>query len=309
MHVHLETPFPLQYSPFFNWKTLPNSPLPQATKLSLSPFVLCRETLRHRQTLSRKPHFFQKLDPYAMAEPRDRITRAVDMAQVFARSRSGPLGILSDESRELLGSPVQRAVTRRPMGVAVNTSDGGLRRGSSFGAPRSGIRSSRNLYPGKENTPVSVTALGRGRGSVLPSWYARTPLRDITAVVRAIQRRRARVGEGEGQILESPVLRDESVLNSNLSSATQLKHNFSAPATTARMKPCPLSVHNVSKILLNVNNQNAEESEILTPQKKLLNSIDTVEKAVLEELQKMKRTPTAKKAERQKKVRTLMSMR
>ena len=46
----------------------------------------------------------------------------------------------------------------------------------------------------------------------------------------------------------------------------------------------------MSKILLNVTNQNAEESELLTPQKKLLNSIDTVEKAVMEELQKIKRT-------------------
>ena len=46
----------------------------------------------------------------------------------------------------------------------------------------------------------------------------------------------------------------------------------------------------MSKILLGVANQKAEESEFLTPQKKLLNSIDAVEKAVMEELQKMKRT-------------------
>ncbi|KAK6232257.1 hypothetical protein SCA6_002330, partial [Theobroma cacao] len=259
-----------------------------------------------------------QLKPYAMADSRDRITRAVDIAEVFARRRSGPLGILSDEAQELLASPVQRPVTRRPMGVAVTASTsrgGGLRRGSSFGTPRSAIRIGRNLYrslaPGRENAPVSAMGRGRGRltGSVLPSWYPRTPLRDITAVVRAIERRRARLGEGEGQMLESPTSQDERVLNSNLSSGVQLEHNFSTPASAARMKPCPQSVRNVSKILLNVTNQNSEESEILTPQKKLLNSIDTVEKAVLEELQKMKRTPSAKKAERQMKVRTLMSMR
>ncbi|XWS59211.1 hypothetical protein CRYUN_Cryun08bG0102000 [Craigia yunnanensis] len=255
-----------------------------------------------------------------MAESRDRIMRAVDIAEVFSRRRSGPFGILSDEAQELFGSPVQQTVTRRPMGVGVTTSTArgeGLRRGSSFGTPRSGIRRSRNLYrsaaPGRENAPVTASPMGRGRGrasgSVLPSWYPRTPLRDITAVVRAIERRRARLGDGEGLIVESPISQDERVLNSNSSSGAQLEHNFSTPASTARLNPCPPSVRNVSKILLNVANQNAEESELLTPQKKLFNSIDTVEKAVMEELQKMKRTPSAKKAERQKKVRTLMSMR
>ncbi|XWS56222.1 hypothetical protein CRYUN_Cryun09bG0067700 [Craigia yunnanensis] len=254
-----------------------------------------------------------------MAESRDRITRAVDIAEVFARRRSGPLGILSDEAQELLGSPVQQAVTRRPMGVGITTSTarvGGIGRGISFGTPRSGIRRGRNLYrstaPGRENTPMTATAMGRRRGratgSVLPSWYPRTPLQDITAAVRAIERR-APLGEAEGLVIESPISQHERVLNSNVSSGAQLEHSFSTPASTARLKPCPPSVRNVSKILLNITNQNAKELELLTPQKKLLNSIDTVEKAVMEELQKMKRTPSAKKAERQRKVRTLMSMR
>ncbi|KAG4123509.1 hypothetical protein ERO13_D11G331100v2 [Gossypium hirsutum] len=257
-----------------------------------------------------------------MAESRDRLGRAVDIAEVFARRRSGPLGILSDESMDLLGSPVRQSVTRRSMGVVgVTTSTGrgvGLRRGGSFGTPRIGIRRSRNLYrsTGRENVSVTPSPLGRGRGrgtaSVLPSWYPRTPLRDITAVVRAIERRRARLGDGEGQIVETPILpHDETILGSNISSVAQLEHNFSTPASTTRLKPCPPSVRNVSKILLNVTNQKPEESseELLTPQKNLLNSIDTVEKAVMEELSKMKKTPSAKKAERQHKVRTLMSMR
>ncbi|XP_022747497.1 protein POLYCHOME-like [Durio zibethinus] len=255
-----------------------------------------------------------------MAESRDRITRAIDIAEVFARRRSGPLGIVSDEAQELLGSPGQQAVMRRPMAVSVTTSTahgGGIRRDSIFRTPRSGIRRGRNLYrstaPGRENAPATESTVGRGRGratdSVLPSWYPRTPLRNITAVARAIERRRARLGDGESLIVESPISQDERVLNSNVSSGTQLEHNFSTPASTSRLKPCPPSVRNVSKILLNVTNQNAEESELLTPQKKLLNSIDIVEEAVMEELQKMTRTPSAKKAERQKKVRTLMSMR
>ncbi|KAJ0566690.1 hypothetical protein HanIR_Chr06g0276431 [Helianthus annuus] len=48
---------------------------------------------------------------------------------------------------------------------------------------------------------------------------------------------------------------------------------------------------------------------LLTPQRRLLNSIEIVEKVVMEELKRLKRTPAAEKAEREKKVRTLMSMR
>ncbi|XVE75678.1 hypothetical protein DITRI_Ditri12bG0112100 [Diplodiscus trichospermus] len=204
------------------------------------------------------------------------------------------------------------------VGAATSTARGvGLRRGVGFGTPRSNLRRGRNLYRtparGRENTPMTATAMGSGRGrasgSVVPSWYPRTPLQDITAVVRAIERSRVRLGGGEGQMIESPTSLSERFLNSNVSSGAPLEHNFSTPASTARLKPCPPSVRSVSKILLNVTNQNADESEFLTPQKKLLNSIDTIEKAVMAELQKMKTTPSAKKAERQKKVRTLMSMR
>ncbi|XP_039044414.1 protein POLYCHOME-like, partial [Hibiscus syriacus] len=163
--------------------------------------------------------------------------------------------------------------------------------------------------------PVTLSPLGRGRARgtsiVLPSRYPRTPLRDITAIVRAIERTRARLGDGEGQIFENPRAPNESVLGSNISSVASLEHNLSTPASTVRLEPHPPPIQTVSKILINVANQEPEESagELLTPQRKLLNSIDTVEKAVMEELQKMKRTPSAKKAQRQNKVRTLMSMR
>ncbi|GMI65723.1 UV-B-INSENSITIVE 4, POLYCHOME [Hibiscus trionum] len=243
-----------------------------------------------------------------MSESRDRLVRTVDLAEVFARRRAGPLGILSGEAMELLGSPVPR----RPTGVAgatvLTARGGGFRRGRSFGTPRFGVRRARNE---RENAPVTPSPLGRGRGNMLPSWYPRAPLRDITAVARAIERRRAGLGDGEGLLVETPVPRNETILGSNISSAAQLEHNFSTPASTSRLKPRPTSIKSVSKILLNVTNKGSEESaeELLTPQKKLLNSIDTVEKAVMEELQKMKRTPSAKKAERQHKVRTLMSMR
>ncbi|XVF75852.1 hypothetical protein PTKIN_Ptkin13bG0220200 [Pterospermum kingtungense] len=257
-----------------------------------------------------------------MAESRDRLTRTVDIAEVFARRRSGPWGIYTDEARELFGSPVRQPVTHRPMGVGVATSTmrgGGLRTGIGFATPRSGNRRVSNLNRSaalrRENTPTTTfTAMGRGRGgatgSMLPSWYPRTPLRDITGILRAIERRRARLGEGEGLANESPVSQNERVLNNpNASSGAQLEHIVSTPASTARLKPSLPSAHKVAKILLDVTTKKAEESEFLTPQKKLLDSIDIVEKAVMEELHKLKRTPSAKKTERQKKVRTLMSMR
>lgn len=118
--------------------------------------------------------------------------------------------------------------------------------------------------------------------------------------------------EVEGQGVETPVTHERRVVDSPIvPSGVQLEQQSStlSPNPTVAVSRCPPSVGKVFKILLDVTNQTAGESEGLTPQKKLLKSIDTVEKLVTEELQKLNRTPTAKKAEREKKVRTLMSMR
>lgn len=82
-----------------------------------------------------------------------------------------------------------------------------------------------------------------------------------------------------------------------------------SPHPIIGLRRCPPTIGKVPKILLNITNQNDGDSSCLTPQKKLLNNIDTAEKVVMEELRKLKRTPSAKKAEREKRVRTLMSMR
>ena len=117
--------------------------------------------------------------------------------------------------------------------------------------------------------------------------------------------------DGEGQGSESPVPEDLGILDPSASKyvTTESQSAATSPRSSFRSKPYPLSVGKVPKILLGIANQNTAESDCLTPQKKLLNSIDSVEKVVMEELQKLKRTPTAKKAEREKRVRTLMSMR
>ncbi|XP_027351083.1 protein POLYCHOME [Abrus precatorius] len=175
-------------------------------------------------------------------------------------------------------------------------------------APRNPIARPRARYshaPGRENTPLVTPRRGRGRGSVLPSWYPRTPLRDITVLSRAIERRRARLGENEGQQIG-----DSDQVLPDPFSASQIERDSSALSpNSVGVKLRTPAGSKVPKIILDIDNLPEGESEILTPQKKLLNSIDKVEKGFREELQKLKRTPSAKKAEREKRVKTLMSMR
>lgn len=265
-----------------------------------------------------------------MAESRDRLSRPDDVRAAFAHRRQsiGGISILLDEEQEVRGTgttpfrwgATAMTGTRGPTGAAATRGGGGVGRGI-LGTPRSNNRNrlGRNLHRspvvGRENMGSRSFRRGRGRStnSVLPSWYPRTPLRDITAVVRAIERRRASLRESEGLQIDSPIPQDQNVLvPSEPSSGAQLEHDLSmiTPNPTVGIKKAYLpSVGKVPKILLNITNQKAGEPDCLTPQKKLLNSIDTVEKVVMEELRKLKGTPSAKKAERQNRVRTLMSMR
>ncbi|KAK8589551.1 hypothetical protein V6N12_023945 [Hibiscus sabdariffa] len=92
---------------------------------------------------------------------------------------------------------------------------------------------------------------------------------------------RAQLGDGECLLIETPCTRNETILGSNISSSVPLEHNFSTLASTSRLKPRPPSIKSVLKILLDASNKKSKESEpeeeLLTPQKKLLNSIKTVE--------------------------------
>ena len=136
-----------------------------------------------------------------MPESRDRLSRPEDIAELFLRRRSGILGILADgseRSSNLFVSPSRRETTttttlgaRGATGILASRG-GGVGRGG-FGTPRigSGRGRGRAVYRsplfGRENTPATGSGRrGRGRSgnSVLPSWYPRTPLRDITHVVR-----------------------------------------------------------------------------------------------------------------------------
>ncbi|KAG6595661.1 Ras-related protein RABA4d, partial [Cucurbita argyrosperma subsp. sororia] len=254
-----------------------------------------------------------------MSESRDRLERQVDYAEVFARRRSEG-GILDEQemSTTLIGTPIARATTtttaqQRPtnLGPGGGGGGGGAIPRRSFGSPISGgIGRNRFLYRSpvlsRENTAAGSSRRSRSRvrHSVLPIWYPRTPLRDITAVVRAIERTRARLRENEGQGSDnSPAPSDERALEFSAS----VSGGHQEPDVSL-VTPKP-TVGKVNKILRGIANENVEESEMLTPQKKLLNSIDKVEKVVREELQKLRKTPSAKRAEREKRVRTLMSFR
>lgn len=130
-----------------------------------------------------------------MPESRDRLVRPIDVAAAFARRRSGILGVLSDEGNgnpNLFEPPIRQRSPGIALGRGTARGRGGIGRGV-LGTPRMASARRRNLYrsslTGGENTPMTGS-VGRGRGrgrpmnSVLPSWYPRTPFRDITPVVR-----------------------------------------------------------------------------------------------------------------------------
>jgi len=132
-----------------------------------------------------------------MPESRDRLSRPVDYAVVFVRQRVAGTGfILADQELgpNLFEIPIRRvtaATTPATRGqTALGTTRGGGFGRGGFGTPRSVGRRVRYGSPatGRENTPSTSRGSGRDRprGSVLPSWYPRVPLQDITWVVRVM---------------------------------------------------------------------------------------------------------------------------
>lgn len=129
-----------------------------------------------------------------MPESRDRLSRAFDVATLFARRRSEILAIYEgqpDLERALFVSPCRPQMAANRTG-ALGTSPIGRGRGT----PRGQTGRGRNIYRtsglGRENTPVGSMMRGNGSGrgrasnSILPSWYPRTPLRDITSIIRVM---------------------------------------------------------------------------------------------------------------------------
>lgn len=224
-------------------------------------------------------------------------------------------------SRDRLSRPVDISTLYRGAArkVDLKVDEPGLRWAGLSGSPSSGSgrrragphRAGRTVAGGRENvTPGRVVRTSRGRGRVLPYWYPRTPLRDITAIVRAIERRRAQLHQDD-QDREAP----QEETNAEASSSAQLEHEAigsSTPLPTLPVKPevQPTPNTRVGKIMANIlSNEKGQDSNPITPQKRLLDSIDEVREVLVDEQRKLEKTPAAQRAETKKKVRTLMSMR
>lgn len=272
-----------------------------------------------------------------MPEARDRLLRPVDVTAELTRLRSTRLGIPQQRTFNFtldsfgFQAAAAAAATATAANAALRRMGGvGLRGGAGLGrvglgtpmmteGGRSGLRSLRTPSTGRDNRPHLRRPTGN---SLLPSWYPRSPLRDITAVVRANERRRTRMGEVEGQEFQTPALLraplrqiEGNVLDYSASTpSASLEQDVSIVSSSQndgvkRLKTHARTIEKAPRILLMDTRAAVRDSDLLTPQKKLLDSIDTVEQVVKDELQKLKGTPTAKRADREKRVRTLMSMR
>ncbi|XP_062224812.1 protein POLYCHOME-like [Phragmites australis] len=177
----------------------------------------------------------------------------------------------------------------------------------------------------KENVPPvwAVRATPPKRRSPLPDWYPRTPLRDITAIAKAIQRNRLRIAAAQQQS-QRP---EQSLQSVNLATPAQtedIPHSTEASPAVASgsgsterenvASPATILAEDNLKVF-----SSPAESSSKTPSKpidpaladiverKLSSSIEQIEKMAKKN---MKRTPKA--AEPSKRViqsRTLMSMR
>ncbi|KAI3840479.1 hypothetical protein MKX03_000766 [Papaver bracteatum] len=212
---------------------------------------------------------------------------------------TSPMGF-SGSPRGSMAIPSSRNIALRRVGFGPNNRLGNSRISSSTG--------SENVSPkGSERR-----SRGGAKNSLLPSWYPRSPLQDITAIVNAIERRRNRLKEAEQHRLASMSPQEISVQDSTLSTAgAPLEHNLSLTSSDlpAASKKASQSTAVHCPQMISLKNEALGEMDCLTPQKKLLNSIDEVEKIVMKEFQRIRKTPIAKKIERENKVRKLMAMR
>ncbi|XP_062183710.1 protein POLYCHOME-like [Phragmites australis] len=178
----------------------------------------------------------------------------------------------------------------------------------------------------KENLPPvwAVRATPPKRRSPLPGWYPRTPLRDITAIAKAIQRSRLRIAAAQQQS-QRPEQSPQSV---NVTTPAQAEQD-NPHSTEASLTVASGSGSNERETVASPETILADDnlkvcsppagSSLKTPfkpidpaladivEKKLSSSIDQIEKMVKKN---MKRTPkAAQPSKRAIQRRNLMSMR
>jgi len=204
-----------------------------------------------------------------------------------------------------------------------------IRRVASPGAlagRRAGKPLSRRFTPSpssnKENVPPvwAVKTTPQRRRSPLPDWYPRTPLRDVTAIVKAIERSRLRIAAARQQD-ETP---EQSSQPADLTTTVPAEHTeaqdslaiASGSGSTHNVVASPaasLGEHSFkvysspSKSSLKTPTKPIDPALADLMEKKLSSSIEQIEKMVKKN---MKRTPkAAQPSKRANQRRTLMSMR
>ncbi|XP_039130198.1 protein GIGAS CELL1 [Dioscorea cayenensis subsp. rotundata] len=170
----------------------------------------------------------------------------------------------------------------------------------------------------KENLPPWRSA--RRRRSPLPAWYPRTPLRDITVIVRALERSRARMEaaaaerrrlgigtESSPRLLLSPsplppVSSPSGQTPSTPHPASNISDSTATTNTTVLVTTTPPPADQSLETLsppLSVK-PSAKTLNPIEAEEKLCRSIDVIEKSVLKNLKKTKeqntrRTTTARR--------------
>ncbi|KAK3154159.1 hypothetical protein QOZ80_2BG0187000 [Eleusine coracana subsp. coracana] len=174
----------------------------------------------------------------------------------------------------------------------------------------------------KENRPPvwAVRATPPKRRSPLPKWYPRTPLRDITAIAKAIQRSRLRIAEQSrssehslqsvnlttAQAEQDVPLSTEASLAVASSSSSPAIGNVAVPATILAEDDLKVPA-SPAESSMNTPSKPTDPSNAVTFEKKLSSSIEQIEKMVTKTMKR-----TTKAAQRSKRViqrRTLMSLR
>lgn len=133
-----------------------------------------------------------------MPEARDRLSRPADITAAFNHRRRsiGSVDILVDEPEvnDGVGTPFRwgaMAMTGEIRARGMGPTRGrGVRRGS-FGTQMIRNVRRRSIYGtpaayGRQNTPAGSGRRPLGSRSVLPNWYPRKPLQDVTTVVQVL---------------------------------------------------------------------------------------------------------------------------
>uniref|UniRef100_A0ACD5UC05 Uncharacterized protein n=1 Tax=Avena sativa TaxID=4498 RepID=A0ACD5UC05_AVESA len=202
-----------------------------------------------------------------------------------------------------------------------------IRRVASPGAlagRRAGKPLSRRFTPSpssnKENVrPVwAVKTTPQRRRTPLPDWYPRTPLRDITAIVKAIERSRLRIAAArqQGETPEQfpqPVESTTTLPAEHTQAQDSLAIASGSGSTQSDARPAASRENSFKVYSLPSKSSLKTPTKPIDPavadhmEKKLSSSIEQIEKMVKK---KLKRTPeAAQPSKRASQRRTLMSMR